>query len=510
MSFDKGHALVIGVGSYAHAPKWNVPITVADAMRLGEVLRDPALCGYPEQQVQVLHDASSGRDGILGALDALSKVSAGETVLLFYCGHGAYGTDGSYYLTTHETRMSGAKVVKGTGISQEELLAKLRAIPAKRLLLLFNACHVGELSPSLGPDQPTFGDVNLPPQASEALLSTGEGRIIITACRAKQVSSIGKGQLTLFAQALVDGLSGEGYVPNNQGYISAFGLYEHIYHAVKEAAAALHRTQEPELTVLRGVGPFPLALYRGASDVGTFGAEPLPADVAAREVEAGRSQRSYVQIMRAELHGNGAIAQGDRSVAIGAGGVVGGVIITGDGNVVSNQSRTQTGGIRAGRIEAQNVVDGVQVQGASAADAAQLVSLAKALRRGGIEAREIQAGSVVSGLQWLAGRAPDTPEELRREVAALREQVEQAAAQGEIADPDEADDASDALAKAEQELAKPEPRGERVARHLDTVSQVLTRLAEVAQAAGQVGLEVIKLAPIAAALAELARKVLGG
>ena len=506
MSFDRGHALLIGVGSYAHAPRWNVPITVADAKELERVLCSPELCGYQPERVRVLHDATASQEGILAALDKLAQVGNDDTVFLFYCGHGACGTDGSYYLTTHETRMSGSKVIKGTGISEEELAAKLRAIRAGKVLLLFNACHAGELSPELGPDEPALGTVPLPQDAADKLLASGEGRIIITACREKQVSVIGKGELTLFGQAVVDGLRGKG-VRNEGGYVGAYGLYEHVYTAVKLGASLLGRTQEPELTVVRGVGPFPVALYRGASDLGDFNDKQTPpSGTATREVEPTWVQHIQNTSFHAEVHGGGAIAQGIGNTVVGPGGL----IIKGDGNVVAHQGRVQTGGISAGRIEAENVVDGAQVQGAPAADAAQLVSLAKAIRRGGIEAREIQAGSVVSGLQWLAGRAPDTPEELRREVAALREQVEQAAAEGEIADPDEADDASDALAKAEQELAKPEPRGERVARHLDTVSQVLTRLAEVAQAAGQVSLEVIKLAPIAAALAQLARKVLGG
>ncbi|HUV91288.1 MAG TPA: hypothetical protein VMY80_16660, partial [Anaerolineae bacterium] len=51
-------------------------------------------------------------------------------------------------------------------------------------------------------------------------------------------------------------------------------------------------------------------------------------------------------IYRAELKGSGAIAQGSGAVAAGAGGVAvggdvrGGTIITGDGNVVGDHSRS--------------------------------------------------------------------------------------------------------------------------------------------------------------------------
>jgi hypothetical protein len=345
MAFDRGHALVVGVGSYTHAPQLDVPVTVADAKAVRAVLHDPNLCGYPPDQVTLLHDGKASRQGILDALDVLARQTAdADTVLLYYCGHGAYGTDGNYYLTTYDTELSRARVVAGTGVSEGELLDKLRAIPTSRLLLLFNACHAGELSPHLGTDQQggSFQSISLSPESTEAILSAGEGRIIITACRPNQKSWVGSGKLTIFTQALVDSLSGKGFVPNNAGYVSAFALYEDVYLSVKDAAGVLGWTQEPELTVLKAVGPFPVSLYRGATALGTFDAqESLPADTAAREVDPARSERRFQQIIEtvsyhAEVHGSGAIAQGagavaagERGVAVG-GNVQGGIIVTGD------------------------------------------------------------------------------------------------------------------------------------------------------------------------------------
>ena len=116
------------------------------------------------------------------------------------------------------------------------------------------------------------------------MLGTGEGRIILVACREQQRSYIGRGSLTFFTQALVDGLRGKG-VRNSNGFISAFSLYEHVYGSVSDIVQTqLGLKQEPELTVLRGVGPFAVALYRGASVLGGFAAEEaLPSGIAVRE-----------------------------------------------------------------------------------------------------------------------------------------------------------------------------------------------------------------------------------
>jgi hypothetical protein len=324
MAFERGHALVIGVGSYAHVPWANIPIAVTDARAVQDTLINPELCGYPSGQVMLLCDAAASKDGILAALGVLSQTPVDHTVLMYYCGHGANGTDGNYYLTTHESQVSNNKMVKDTGISEAELLDALRQVQARRMLLLFNACHSGELSPSLAPETvDAFGDQPLPTESVDALLSTGEGRVIITACRPEQKSWIGSGELSIFTQALVDGLSGKGYVPNNNGFIGAFGLYEHIYEAVTDAASTLGQVQEPELTVLRGVGPFAVALYMGATNLGSFDSTEAVADgTSVRKVEPARSERLFKQITKKST------ASGERSVA--AGTMSDSTVVTGD------------------------------------------------------------------------------------------------------------------------------------------------------------------------------------
>ena len=185
------------------------------------------------------------------------------------------------------------------------------------------------------------------------------------------------------------------------------------------------------------------------------------------------------------------------------------ITITGDGNVIGNESssRVQKGGIHAGRIEADNVVDGVQVQGGTPERAAALVEAARAIQRGGITADEIKAGNVVSGLQFLTGKPPEDQTELLAEVAALRAQVQQAIAAGGVDDEGDAEDVTDALAKTEAELEKPEPNGRRVVRHLESATEILTGAAESVEAARNVGWQIIKLAPVAAALAQLAQAI---
>lgn len=170
----------------------------------------------------------------------------------------------------------------------------------------------------------------------------------------------------------------------------------------------------------------------------------------------------------------------------------------------------EPGGIHARHIEAENVVAGVQIQGGDAQTASELVQLAQSIRQGKISAEEIKARNLVSGLQYIADPTQANVEDLRRELAALRAQLAQAMASQEFADPADAEDAQDSLATAETELAKPQPNGNRILRKLDELSQIITRSAETADATGKLGALVIRLAPLAATLWQVAQHLFGG
>lgn len=328
MPFEAGHALLIGVGSHSFAPYLDVPISVRDANAVADVLIDENYCGYPEGQVKVLHDSSATRDGILQGLDDLAgEVKAGDTVTIFYCGHGDYGTDGEYYLVSHDARISGNKVQAGTGLSHTALVDRLRKIPAERVLVLFNACHSGQISPTLGVE-PALGSKILPDTTKDALLSSGSGRIIITACREEQLSYIGNGELSIFTQALVDGLRGKGILPRG-GYISAFDLYTATFESVSESVKGSYdQVQEPELTVLQGIGPFAVALYRGAEQTNLGAAEEkVDPPEGARIIPARRSQRMFQQIIQ-----SGGVNFGQGNVINIGGDVIGDQRINHDAN----------------------------------------------------------------------------------------------------------------------------------------------------------------------------------
>ena len=359
MAFNQGNALLIGVNSYENALWLNKDVAMVDAGSVAEVLRNPQYCGYPSEQVQVINGAGATRSGILQALDHLAERTRPEdTVVIFHVGHGDYGTDNMFNLICHDLKIEGSKVVAGTGVNEKELLEKIKGIPAERLLLIFNTCHSGNISPTFGA-APKFGDRIFPGEAATALLATGSGRVIITACREDQLSYIGGGKLSIFTQALVDSLQGEGVIPRG-GFISVFDLYAGTFDRVSQIVFERFETkQEPELTVLKGVGPMAVALFQGAKDTTLSLVEEEtapPQGKAVRWVEQEQSDQLYQKIVHqtgeinisdSEFKGDVIYAQGSQGLINRPAGPVyqhiGNEIHTGGGANISGTIKIESG-----------------------------------------------------------------------------------------------------------------------------------------------------------------------
>ena len=182
--FTQGHACIVGVGA-------DLPNTVKDAQGIAEILQDPERCAYEPDQVQLLTAEQATRADILAALDKLAATTDAEaTVLVYFSGHG-YQVAGpmgeAYYLMPHGYDQ---KKLYQTAISGAEFTAKLRAIPAKKLVILLDCCHAGGLS--------GFEDLGLvaakaplPPEA-QALLAEGSGRVVIASSTAEELSFAGR------------------------------------------------------------------------------------------------------------------------------------------------------------------------------------------------------------------------------------------------------------------------------------------------------------------------------
>jgi hypothetical protein len=262
-AFSSGYALLVGVGG-------DLPVTARDAEDLTALLRDPARAGYPEAQVDVLTGPQATREGILAALDRLAQRTLGDpdaTAIVYYSGHGGrFGPSAEvarYYLLPYgwdETRRD------ETGVSGEELTARIRAVPAKRLLVLLDCCHAAGLPrPKAGA---SFAKADLPELDG---LWSGAGQMVLTSCRGDEKSYIRQGAAnSVFTACLLEALQGR--APSYFGFAWALDVVSYVLREVPGRAPA---PQHPVLAWAHGTESFTLCRVLAAKDAGA--AVPAPA-----------------------------------------------------------------------------------------------------------------------------------------------------------------------------------------------------------------------------------------
>jgi len=138
-------ALVIGIDHYADANRiTSLGGATADARALARALQEAA--HVPETHIQLL--VSDGpvtvqptRTEILNALTRLAaSAKPGDTVFVFYGGHGIEN-DGTPYLLPYDTSALSDANITDTALETEKFTRRLRQIKARALVLAFDMCR---------------------------------------------------------------------------------------------------------------------------------------------------------------------------------------------------------------------------------------------------------------------------------------------------------------------------------------------------------------------------------
>lgn len=141
--FRNGHALVIGVGDYLHLS--DLPATVRDAKAIETVLVDPARCGYLSDKVEIICGTEATGVNIRNALRSLSESTDSQsTVLIYFSGHGGRVLQNGRWQTYLCPRDVNPADFSSTAISGDEFSELIGAIPARKILIILDACHAGD------------------------------------------------------------------------------------------------------------------------------------------------------------------------------------------------------------------------------------------------------------------------------------------------------------------------------------------------------------------------------
>lgn len=355
-TFDNGHALIIGVGA-------DLLNTIDDAQGLADILKDEERCAYPPGQVHLLTGPAADRGAVLAALDKLAQTTDEEsTVVVYFSGHGyevSTPVDDVYFLLPHGYDLNR---LKRTAIKGAEFTARLRAIRARKLLVLLDCCQAGGVGQAKAPHIDAMIKAPLPPEAVE-LLAEGSGRVLIASSQENEKSYAGR-PYSAFTLALIEALSGVG-VAKQDGYVRVADVALHARQVVP--GRTKHR-QHPILH-FEHADNFVLAYYAG----GAKQAKGLPFDVEPEiEPEPGAWRGAALDQRDQTVHGPQTNIAGDMQGSVLSGqfggpvAVAGGeavdmrgsqgplykpsgpveqqfgdrIKITGDGNVIGDHSRS--------------------------------------------------------------------------------------------------------------------------------------------------------------------------
>jgi len=284
-------ALLIGVGNYEHPRFVDLLATVRDARALADVLTDPERAAYPPANLRTITGPDATAANVRAALQSLAQsTNPRSSAFIYFSGHGGRAMENGQWSTYLCPREADPDDLPNTAIFGDEFSAALAAIPARRVLVMLDACHAGGSAELKAADGTAIWKSGLPEDYYESL-SQGSGRVVIASSKAEQYSHVRpQGDLSLFTYHLRDALTGRAAV-RGDGLIHVLD----VFHYVNEAVQADEPEQTPILKVDDLDLNFPIAV--SPAEV----SEAPKTSKTAREVEGIREQIVRDPIAGAEV-----------------------------------------------------------------------------------------------------------------------------------------------------------------------------------------------------------------
>jgi hypothetical protein len=240
------HLLAVGVDNYDDPAIPDLGLAVSDAERFAKAIEtiggDVRIASS-----RVLDERAATREGVLAALrEVLAAAGSGETVVLFFAGHGVTTSDGAYFLATADTAIND---IAGSALPWEEVAVLLREKEA-RIAVFLDTCHSGAAG---------TGAFSTNDGAAASLLERiPSGIVVFSASKGRELSeeaaAVGGG---VFTSALVDAITGnrDRFDENGNGAIEISELYRGVKAVVK---AGTEGRQTPWIARNQMVGDFAL------------------------------------------------------------------------------------------------------------------------------------------------------------------------------------------------------------------------------------------------------------
>ena len=258
-AFANGHAVIIGIANYLSVCP--LPATVLnDARDVTKILTTDAYCGYVPRNVSLLLDGDATLVRIREALDHVAKFSGpDDTVVIFFSGHGALLGDSDDPISAILPVDCDGQELDSSCLSETEFSAALQQIPARRLVVLIDACHSGgagsfKVHGRIKRQALRFSEKSL------GRLAQGAGRVLMASSRANETSLVLSGaRNSVFTEHLLEILRGRGRT-SGDGVIRVFDIFNHVAERVRHTVPG---RQHPIFKASDLEDNFPVALDRG-------------------------------------------------------------------------------------------------------------------------------------------------------------------------------------------------------------------------------------------------------
>ncbi len=302
------YALVVGVSKYKDSKVPKLELSDKDAKEFGDFLKTQNQIFKNTNVTYLLNEKATKSEVEKYLYYTLPKAEKGDTVILFFSGHGAFDpirpNDFLFLPFDSEPEYLGTTSVKMSG------LEFLKGVNAERVLIIADACYAGgfskEKAKSLSPSLDLF--------LQEARSSSGKA--IITSARHGELSWESPDfKNSIFTHNFLEGLKGKAD-KDRDGVVTLNEAYEYAYSRTKDETKG---KQHPQFEG-KVVGAFPLSfvgsrmppselkkkLFRSVEAGNASSVEQLIAQVA--EVDA-RDERNNTPLIIACRHGQSEVAK---------------------------------------------------------------------------------------------------------------------------------------------------------------------------------------------------------
>ncbi|HTE56774.1 MAG TPA: caspase family protein [Kofleriaceae bacterium] len=282
--------LAVGVSNY-RTPGLALEFANRDATAIDAFFAGDEGGRIPDERRVLLTDDHATRAAVLTALTSLSRRTApDDMIVLFLAMHGMADPGGDLYYLAHDTD---PKELVGTGLPQRDIEYAISRAPARRVVLLADACHAGAagFAGFRGRRSAALAETN---RLVGQLAESKPGTAVLTASSATEASAEGKkwgGGHGVFTHHLLAGLSGDAD-DDGDGFITIRELFDFTYrHVSKDTGGDQHPELKGRFDNAMPLAALPGARARVASAREVAGGRGVVADpttpLSARETRAG-------------------------------------------------------------------------------------------------------------------------------------------------------------------------------------------------------------------------------